>query len=235
MKQTKLALSAIMIVAVGLIGTNFVTGSEMIEQEKFAIANSNPIYGHITIVHSDPDGNILAYIQTDNLVGANGKDCLADLVFGDHSAACEAGSTNTIFTTIALYNGETFPITMNVTDQSGTGSENLLETSTLITADGLTVRNGGQGVVVSEDAPAVKTTTCVASNNCIGSKTDIVKTFTAGAGVSGITINGAALMNNGTGVGTVPTAVLAGQVFTAGSVTLNDSDTLLITWTITLG
>ena len=35
MKQTKLALSAVMIVAVGLIGTNFVTGSEMTELETF--------------------------------------------------------------------------------------------------------------------------------------------------------------------------------------------------------
>ncbi len=35
MKQTKLALSAVMIVAVGLIGTNFVTGTEMTEIETF--------------------------------------------------------------------------------------------------------------------------------------------------------------------------------------------------------
>ena len=42
-------------------------------------------------------------------------------------------------------------------------------------------------------------------------------------------------MNNGTGVGggEEPTAVLAAQTFTA--VTLNESDTLLITWTIEMG
>ena len=77
MKQEKLALSAVMIVAVGLIGTNFVTGLEMTEQEQLgANSNNNDIYGHITIVHSDPDGNILDYIQTDNVVGLFGKSCI---------------------------------------------------------------------------------------------------------------------------------------------------------------
>ena len=229
MKQTKLALSAIMIVAAGLIGTNFVTGLEMTGQEKFAIASSSPIYGHITLVHSDPDGNILAYIQTDNLVAAIGKDCMTELVFGEHGSNCAA--SNTKFTTIALYNGETFPITMNVTDTTTNG--NLLTTTTLITAAGLTIRNGGDTVLVTENAAAVDT----GSAPFTGAKTDIKKLFTAGAGVSGVTINGAALLNNGTGTtpGELPDAVLAGQVFTAGSVTLNDSDTLLVTWTITLG
>ena len=226
MKQTNLALSAVMIVAVGLIGTNFITGLEMIEQEKFAIASSNPIYGHITLVHSDPDGNILSYIQTDNLVAANGKNCMAELIFGELGSSCTATRQN--FTTIALYNGETFPITMNVT---AGGSNDLLTTSTLITDAGLTIRNGGQGVVVSEKTAAVTT----GSAPFAGAKIDIAKTFTAGAGVTAVTINGAALLNNGTGVGggELPTAVLAGQVF--DPVTLNDSDTLLITWTITLG
>jgi len=69
MEQTKLALSAVMIIAVGLIGTNFVTGLETTGQEKFdALSNSNTIYGHLTVIHSDPDDNVLSYIQTDNLI-----------------------------------------------------------------------------------------------------------------------------------------------------------------------
>ena len=222
-----------MIVAVGLIGTNFVTGLEMAGQEKFdALSSSSNIYGHITIVHSDPDGNILAYIQTDNLVAANGKNCMAELIFGEISGgSCTASRQN--FTTIALYNGETFPITMNATDQGGTGSENLLETSTLVSVAGLTIRNGGQGVGVSENTPAVTTGGAPFG----GVKIDITKTFTAGANVANQVVDGAALFNNGTGVGggEDPTAVLAGQVFQQGSVTLNELDTLLITWTITLG
>ena len=225
MKHTKLALSAVMIVAVGLIGTNFIADSEMAGQEKFgSFSGSNLIYGHITIVHSDPDGNILSYIQTDNAVSADGKDCLAELVFGEHgTTGCTAGDAdNAIFTTIALYNGVSFSENMNTTIGD---SKNVL-TAGIITDAGLTIRNGGQLVTVTEAF------TAVADGD--GSKTNIAKTFTAGIDVAGVTINGATLLNNGTGVGGgPPTAVLAGQTFIP--VTLNESDTLLITWTIELG
>ena len=228
MKQEKLALSAVMIVAVGLIGTNFITYSAMTEQEEFgALSSSNNIYGHITIVHSDPDGNILSYIQTDNVVGLIGKSCLSELVFGGHATTCDTevtGNLNTNFTTIALFDGETFRDSINAT-----GLNNLLGAGTLVNVAGLTIRNGGQGVTVTESSVPV--------SGGIGSKTDIAKTFTAGVNVAGQVVDGAALFNNGTGVGggESPTAVLAAQVFTQGSVTLNESDTLLITWTIELG
>ena len=228
MEHTKLALTSVMIVAVGLIGTNFVTGLEMTGQEKFdALSSSNEIFGHITIVHSDPDGNVLSYIQTDNIVAANGKDCLSELVFEVSTVACSA-SVNTKFTTIALYNGDSFPLNMNTTDVSPSDN-NVLDTGNIITALGLTIRDGGQSVSVSEKTPADP------SNAAVGSATDIAKTFTAGAGVTAITIDGATLLNNGSGGANSgpPTAVLAGQNF--APVTLNDSDTLLITWTITLG
>ena len=226
MEQTKLALSVVMIVVVGLIGTNFITYSAMTEQEKFgALSSSNNIKGHMTIVHSDPDGNVLSYIQTDNVVGLIGKACLAERVFGDHASTCETGKPHTNFTTIALYDGESFRDNINAT--TGGANNDLLDTNTLVTALGLTIRNGGEGVVVSKSADPV--------SGGIGAKTDIAKTFTAGAGVSVQNVDGAALFNNGTGAGggELPTAVLAAQVF--DKVTLNESDTLLITWTIELG
>jgi len=204
MKQTKLALSAVMIVAVGLIGTNFVTGSEMTGQEKFdAISDFGSVSGHITIVHSDPDGNIISYIQTDNLVALDGKDCMAELVFGGTAgAACDA-TTGNVFNTIALFNGQTFPATMNATG--------LLTVD--ITASGLAITNG-----------VATPTQNAAATGAVGAKADIANTFTAGVTQ---TVDGAALFNSSTD------AVLAGQTFTA--VTLNNLDTLAVTWTITLG
>jgi len=226
MEQKQLALSAVMIVAVGLIGTNFVTGLDMTEQEKFdALSSTNQIFGHITIVHSDPDGNVITYIQTDNIVAANGKDCLSELVFEVGAGTCSA-SVNTKFTTIALYNGDSFPLNMNTT---GASNVNVITSTNIITALGLTIVDGGTSVSVTEKTPADP------SNAAVGSATDIAKTFTAGAGVTAITIDGATLLNNGSGGANSgpPDAVLAGQNFLP--VTLNDSDTLLITWTITLG
>ena len=208
MKQTKLALSAVMIVAVGLIGTNFVTGSEMTEQETFgANLDSSSVYGHITIIHSDPDGNILSYVQTDNLIANDGKDCMAEMIFGNTDTGCDATS-NTSFNTIGLFNGESFPVTMNATSL------------TPVSASGLTLTDGGTGVTVSQNIAA----SGADYTDGAGSQTDIAKTFTA---LATQTVNGAALYNDS------EDAVLAGQTFS--SVTLNNLDTLAVTWTITLG
>ena len=208
MKQTKLALSAVMVVAIGLIGTNFVTGSEMTEQEKFdAMSDSGSVYGHVTLIHSDPDGNILSYIQTDNLVANDGKDCMAELIFGGTAgAACDG--TASLFNTIVLFNGQTFPATMNATG---------LLTVDIIAA-GLAITDG---VATPTENTAASGTGYV---DGAGSQSDIAKTFTAGATQ---TVDGAALFNDN------DNSVLAGQTFT--SVTLNNLDTLAVTWTITLG
>ena len=205
MKQAKLALSAVMIVAVGLIGTNFVTGSEMTEQEKFyAYVDSSPVYGHITIIHSDPDGNILAYAQTDNVVTDEGKDCMAERLFGGSAgSACAATSTTDAFNTIGLFNGQTF----------AAGDTASGKAAALITASGLAI---GDGVATPTQNAAASTPT--------GAKADITKQFTAGTTQ---TVDGAGLYNVGAD------ALFAGQTF--GSVTLNNLDTLDVTWTITLG
>jgi len=208
MKQTKLALSAVMIVAIGLTGANFVTGSEMTEQEKFnAMSGSSPIYGHVTVIHSDLDGNILAYIQTDNLVSNLGKDCMAELVFGGTAGtACEG--TASVFNTIALFDGQSFPVTMNASGLLGVD----------ITDSGLAI---GDGVATPTENTAASGADYV---DGAGSQSDIAKTFTATTTKS---VDGAALFNSSTN------AVLAGQTFT--QVDLNNLDTLAVTWTITLG
>ena len=226
MKQTKLALSAVMIVAVGLIGTNFVTGSEMIGQEKFdALSNSNAVYGHLTIVHSDPDGNILSYIQTDNEVAAIGLDCMAALVFGGTAGDnCEGNKTAT-FSTIGLFKDESFPNTMNATV---VGGQDLFDT--ILTTNGLEIENGT--ATPTTDSDANPTSGGIGINP--GSKTDIEVTFTVGSKVSGQVVNGAALFNTPLPVQSpFSNAVLAGQTF--ADVTLDSEDTLTITWTIEIG
>ena len=206
MKQSKLALSAVMIVAIGLTGANFVTGSGLTDQETLgAYSDSSNVYGHVTIVHSDPDGNILSYAQTDNLVSSTGKDCMAEQVFGGTAgAACEG--TDSPFNTIALFNGQSFPTTMNATG--------LLAVD--VTASGLTI--------VADTASENTAAGDNGYSDGTGSQTDIAHTFTAGATQ---TVDGAALFNDN------EDAVFAGQIFS--SVTLNNLDTLAVTWTITLG
>ena len=210
MKQSKLALSAVMIVAIGLTGANFVTGSGLTDQEKLgAYSDSSNVYGHVTVIHSDPDGNILSYAQTDNLVANLGKDCMAELIFGGTAGAtCEG--TASVFNTIALFDGQSFPTEMNAT-----GANNLLGVD--VTASGLTI-------IASTDVTENTAATGANYVDGTGSLSDIAHTFTAGATQ---TVDGAALFND------LEDAVLAGQTFS--SVTLNNLDTLAVTWTITLG
>ena len=206
MKQTKLALSAVMIVAIGLTGANFVTGSEMTEQEKItAYGEGTPIYGHVTIIHSDPDGNVLAYMQTDNVVTAQGKNCMAELVFGLAAASCAA--TGTVFNTIGLFGaGETFANT-DVASPA---------THTLLTNNGL--------VITIADSVSENTAASGGTNVIV----DIDETFTAGSGVTNRNVDGAGLFNDN------EDALFAGQSF-GSAVSLNTADTLQVTWSITLG
>ena len=209
MEQTKLALSAVMIVAVGLIGTNFVTGLEMTDQEKFnAYEDSSPIYGHMTIVHSDSGGNILAYVQTDNIVTNEAKDCMSERLFGGSDrSGCGATANNDLFDKIGLFTGETFVL------------EDNFASNTLIAVAGLGIQTADS---VAEKTAAAGTGTSVDN----GAITSIIKTFQAGLNVDQA-VNGAGLFNAG------GDALFAGQTFT--SVTLLEDDTLKITWEITLG
>ena len=226
MEHTKLALSAVMIVAVGLIGTNFVTGLEMTGQEKFdALSNSNVIYGHITLVHSDPDGNVLSYIQTDNTVALIGTDCMAEKTFGSLLTNCTLDSNADFFDTIALFNGQSFPVTMNATGYDDVGGSpakdagpGLLETA----------GDGGPGVALNVNSLQLTAGTVTVNANATagtGTKIDITNTFTLDSGTQ--VVDGAALVSND------QSAILAGQTFDL--VTLNQDDTLAITWTITIG
>jgi len=218
MEHTKLALSAVMIVAVGLIGTNLVTGLEMTNQEKLdANQDLGSIYGHVTAIHSDSDGNILSYVQTDNLVANEGKDCMAELIFASAGGANCESAVSAKYSTIALYDGTSFPATMNVSLANGLLTNDVEEGS----FTGLGFVQG----TVTEDTVATGDDYVDGS----GSITSITNTFTASTGVSGKNIDGAALLDDNS----PPQSVLAGQQFTA--VSLTDGDTLAITWLITLG
>ena len=215
MKQSKLALTAVMVVAIGLTGANFVGGSlestEDISVAKYGTVEGSPIYGHITIVHSDPEGNILSYAQTDNAVTNQGKDCAVEHIFSAAGGLANnncLGAANDNFDVIGLTNGQSFPFDANATSLNGVE----------LTLNGLAAIAGA----VTGNAAAVGTDYTASTS---GAKVDINNLFTATADAQGV--DGAILYN------AAKNAVFAAKEFTA--VTLNDQDTLDVTWTITLG
>ena len=212
MEHTKLALSAVMIVAVGLVGTNFVTGLEMTpDDEMNAFVRSSPVYGHVTVIHSDPSGQIMSYSQGDNIVTHEGKDCAVEILFrgGGGIQGCPAPGGDDNFDAIGLTNGQTFRVTANAT----IGCPNCLNDADLDSPD-----------LKPQDAVVTSKTNATGTG---GSAVDIKKIFTRLAGASQV-VDGAILYNNATDV------AFAAQVF-GSSVTLNEDDTLAVTWTITFG
>ncbi len=208
MKQSKLALSAVMVVAVGLFGANFVSGSDMTSESKMdAFVASSPVYGHVTIIHSDPSGNILSYQQTDNVVTIEGKDCAIERLFGSSDPGdCNATSTTDLFNLVGL----------------ATGLEAPTQASNATLANGFVARDYADSGLTPNTADSVTTTGATSS---VGAKMDILETFTASDDTNPVDM--AILYNEDA------TAVFAAKDF--ASVTLNTSDTLAVTWSITLG
>jgi len=218
MEHTKLALSAVMIVAVGLVGTNFVTGLEMTpESEMNAFVQSSPVFGHVTVIHSDPSGNIMSYSQGDNIVTREGKDCIIERLFDttDTLITCNASSPNDLFNVIGLTNSSG-----NGFAEAPTLATNATLTNGLVARD-LCCDGLGPASVTGPDPDL----TFVAASGSTGAQIGIKNTFTATTDNN--PVDGAILYNAGID------AVFAAQKFAA--VTLNDQDTLAVTWTITLG
>ncbi len=208
MKQSKLALSAVMVVAIGLFGANFVSGSDMTSESKMdAFVASSPVYGHVTVIHSDPSGNILSYQQTDNVVTIEGKDCAIERLFGSSGAGdCNAASTTDLFNLVGL----------------ATGLETPTLQSNATLANGFVARDYADSGLIPATADSVTTTGATSS---VGAKMDILETFTASDDTNPVDM---AILYNADA-----TAVFAAKDF--ASVTLNTSDTLAVTWSITLG
>ena len=85
----KKLLIAIMtsIIAVGAISAAMLLGID----DNFSITSVNPLkstagmLGHVTLIATDQNGNIIGYRQTDNVVINHGDDCISDLIFAQSS------------------------------------------------------------------------------------------------------------------------------------------------------
>jgi len=100
MKQPQtIALAAILVVAVGMVGLNGVQGNFLDSNNASSTNEGASMIGHVIVTHFDKDGAVIGYQQMDNTVTAVGKNCAANLVFGTNFANC---GTPGVFDFIAL-------------------------------------------------------------------------------------------------------------------------------------
>ena len=79
-KRATYAIGAIVAAFALVIG--MVAGSTSLTTISITSQDPMQMSGHVILTLADPDGNIIAYRQTDNIITNVGKNCVADDIFG---------------------------------------------------------------------------------------------------------------------------------------------------------
>jgi hypothetical protein len=210
MKNTITIVVLVAIVAVGAGFAGFGFASNQPSPNQTVLATSALMSGHIQLVVTDPDGQIKAYRQTDNAITNTGENCVAKMLFKGPATTGTGVCTGAItkpFTYIAL--------------GTGTGSD------TPVIADLVTENIAANGLARTLGSATIVNATTSGTGSTGSSVATITTTFSPTATV---VVTEAGLFND-TKTGT--DGMFARKVFSA--VTVNNLDTLTVTWTINIG
>lgn len=174
MKQHQsLGLVAVMAVITGLTGVTALGDFSFDENDVSSMSNNAGIRGHIIITVTDDEGNIKNYMQTDNIITHDGKECVGELLFNPATNGCPDSAT--VFDDIVLSSGSfaNDATTAALTDAGFTGQ--LAGTLAPFSSTSVIENNGASGTNV-------------------GARIDIAHTFSYTG--SAQTVVSAALMND---------------------------------------
>jgi len=202
--------ATVIAVSVGILGAYGFSMNPSTLSNAPSTTDVAPILGHVTITVTDPNGHIKQYLQGDNTVQMNGKDCVGRFLFGAGSTVCTSVPTGT-FTTIAISATNT---------GAGTFPDN---------QDSLPGEYGTGIGLARTDATGTSATWTDATHN--GHGQEVVKATFTNTGTS-TTVNAAGLFNSTTVQGTGN--MFAAQDFPSG-VTLATNDAITVQWTIQVG
>ena len=215
MKQPQtLALTAILAVAVGMVGLNGVQGDLFASNTDVAGTEGAAMLGHVVVTHMDENGNVLSYSQSDNVITLVGKNCAAVLIFGTGAASCGSPA---VFAHIAL---SPTTLTGGQVDDQTTVLANECDPTTDDCGDGLEARNGA-GITVGDSSTGANNADPVVSISATFTKTN----------TGSNTIGSAGLFDTGT----LETGKLFAVQNFGSTVTLEQNESLQVDWLITLG
>lgn len=207
---TGIGMLAAITFAVGMVGLNFSDGAfDLQSNTASSYSEGSSILGHIEVIHTDNEGNILSYQQTDNAIVNDGRNCTAMLLFGANdgcTAATAAGLGK--YTVIGISNGSSL---------AATTANTVLPAE--ITVDGLVAVAGTLGTFTNSTSngdPAIQR---------------ISNQFTYNGTQTGNPINAAGLFNQ-TATG-ADRGVFALKNFPS-TVSMNPGDQLTVNWDITI-
>lgn len=183
--------------------------SESIGVSEQVETNNFAMMGHVTFEHRGPNGDVKSYSQGDNVIVNNGENCVMKLLFG-RTGGDESGST-----------------VCKSTLDSGFRYIALEESATAVAEDDTDLNDPADSAGLSTPLWCEATWTN-STGTSSSAQVDCAVTFT-NSGASE-TITGAGLFN-ATGL---DTRSMIAHKLAASSATVDTSDTLTVTWTITM-
>ncbi len=209
MKQidSRILIGVIAVLAAGLIGVIGTSSTPLAIGTSTidGFQDGSGMLGHLTLVATDSDGQIKAYQQTDNVVTRVGHNCFAHILF---EPTGPTGGSVTCGGDPGVFDAIAIGTGSGQTDTSTT-----LATQTATT--GLTPDTDANGVLVADNTGA-------------GATAIVEVTFTSAGATTSITEAG--IFNNTNTAS--PAQMLAYRDFTA--ISLDNGDSLTVTWTITV-
>jgi hypothetical protein len=207
----------------GLIGTS--------TDAQSSARTAGLITGHVTTIHTDSDGNVLGYRQSDNLIVNGGENCALKMLFAASGGAASGNSVctgaNTAgFRWIAIGN-TTNAFTAGVTPGSPLSTDTKLGNPHNSTSYGLENGLARKFGVVG----ATGWTNSTSSSSSGTASVVMSATFTNLASAARI-VNESGLFNATDGNHQTD-AMFAKQVFSG--ISLNPNDSLTVQWTINIG
>ena len=204
--DNRILIGVIAVLAAGLIGVLGTSSTPLAIGTSTidGFQDGTGMLGHLTLVSTDSDGQIKSYQQTDNLITRRGTDCFAHILFEPTNVV--GGSANC--------SGDP-----SIFDAIGIGTGN----GQSDTSNDLASETSTSGLV-----PFADTSVLVADNTGSGATAIVEVTFTSGGATTSITEAG--IFNSTTTGGT--TQMMAYRDFTA--ISLDNGDSLTVTWTITV-
>ena len=207
-KATSIGMFAAIAFAIGMTGINLSEGIITLQNTPSATSEGASILGHIELIHTDSEGKILSYQQTDNAIVSEGRACTAMLLFGANSE-CNAASATGLgtFRAIAVGNGSLLAAD---TTANALNSE--------ITGDGLERVLGSLGTYTATSGTGTDATQRITNQ------------FTYTGSQAGNVISQAGLFNSTT----VGTDIAFALKNFPSNVTMNNGDQLTVNWDITI-
>jgi len=220
-RQTSVAMYGIIFAATMALGMVSVSGfsqSLFVASTDMKAVNQMDMMGHITFTATDQDGNILSYIQTDNVIVNVGENCVAESIFN---------------------------VTTTGTDEcAGTGIHSTVTGTMEGVADGgftfIEIGTGSAGIgteaqddlaLVTPESRIKANSTSVVSSTGTGAGSNAVVKLTGIFVASGTpTINESGVFDSDTGGND---NMLARQTFTG--IPLTAGDKLTVEWEVTIG